>query len=110
MVECLMLSKHGVRLSLGLCVLAVAACKSSTFPGRSPSGGETPTPVARPVKKAKGITAAPLVSRGRPTATSKRGAGGATVVDGKYKAGAWQAGLPTEAAPAWVAPKRSKLL
>ena len=44
---------------------------------------------------------APLVSRGRPVAASRRGAD--VLVDGVYRAGAWGGGVPSEAAPAWAA-------
>ncbi|WP_437620684.1 GDSL-type esterase/lipase family protein [Sorangium sp. So ce1151] len=53
---------------------------------------------------APGITPNPIISRGKPAFAS---AGTASVInDGKYRAaGAWNAGKPTAAAPAWVAIK-----
>ena len=44
---------------------------------------------------------APLISRGRPVAASRPGA--SVLVDGIYRADAWAGGIPSEAAPAWVA-------
>ncbi len=44
---------------------------------------------------------APLVSRGRPVAASRPGAG--VLVDGVYRHHAWCGGVPSDAAPAWVA-------
>jgi lysophospholipase L1-like esterase len=44
---------------------------------------------------------APLLSRGQPVAASRPGA--SALVDGVYRANAWAGGVPTEAAPAWVA-------
>ena len=44
---------------------------------------------------------APLVSRGRRVAASRRGA--EVLVDGVYRAESWGGGVPSEAAPAWAA-------
>jgi lysophospholipase L1-like esterase len=44
---------------------------------------------------------APLLSRGRPVAASRPGAG--VLVDGVYRGAAWGGGAPSEDAPAWAA-------
>ena len=45
----------------------------------------------------------PIISRGKPVFSSP--GNGAQVVDGGYHNGGWNAGAPTEAAPAWIAIK-----
>jgi hypothetical protein len=48
------------------------------------------------------LTPAPLLSRGRPVASSPPG--GAVVVDGVYRtADAWAGGVPTPGRPSWIA-------
>ncbi len=57
----------------------------------------TPEPPPR-----RALTPAPLISRGRPVASSPPG--GAVVVDGVYRtADAWAGGMPTPGRPSWVA-------
>jgi lysophospholipase L1-like esterase len=52
--------------------------------------------------EARPLVAAPLVSRGRPVASSPRG--GAAVVDGIYRTKvSWAGGHPTPAKPSWLA-------
>ena len=84
-----------MRFVLVLFVVALASCRSS-------AGAKT---VDRPksVKQAKGLSSAPLISRGRPVETSKRMSGAKHLVDGRYKADVWQVGKPSADKPEWAA-------
>lgn len=77
-------------LALALCFLG---CKSNA------AGRE----YKKPVKPAKGMTPAPLLSRGKSVESNLRGSSAGKLTDGKYKDGSWAAKLPTAEKPAWVA-------
>ncbi len=66
---------------------AIAAARRASLAPRDPFGGP--------------LRPAPLVSRGRRVAASRPGA--EVVVDGVYRGPSWGGGVPSEAAPAWVA-------
>src|SRR4051812_158824 len=57
----------------------------------------------KPVKPAKGLTPAPLLSRGKSVVASKRGTNADHLTDGKYKAGVWEGGTPSAEKPSWAA-------
>jgi acyl-CoA thioesterase I len=82
-----------VTLSLaGGALAALALLAAAPAPAPTP----TPAPARRP------LVPAPLVSRGRPVASSP--GGGQVVVDGIYRTRlAWAGGHPTPARPSWVA-------
>ncbi len=81
-------------LAAALVAGSVVSCKSA---------GAKPANRVRPAKNERGLTACPIISRGRPTETSKAMTHGDAVVDGVYKAKSWAAGTPSAEEPAWVA-------
>jgi acyl-CoA thioesterase-1 len=86
-------------MRLLLCVALVSnllCCKSGSASAASRG-------YVKPAKPAKGLTPAPLISRGKPVSASKRGSNADRLTDGKYKAGVWEAGRPTADKPSWVA-------
>lgn len=86
-------------MRLLLCVVlasSVFACKN----GAASAEGRA---YVKPAKPAKGLTPAPLLSRGKSVAASKRGSNADRLTDGKYRSGFWQADLPTAEKPSWVA-------
>ena len=76
-------------------VCSVFACKSN-------SASAAGRAYVKPVKPSKGLTPSPTVSRGKPIVASKRGTRPENLVDGKYKEGVWEGGLPNSAKPSWV--------
>src|SRR5262245_31867887 len=72
---------------------------STASAGSAGLGGSAGSGMAQPALVIQHVS--PIISRGKPTFSSP--AGGASVVDGTYHGGAWSAGRPTPAAPAWVA-------
>ncbi len=82
-------------LVVSLCCLGLA-CKSN-------SASAADRAYVKPVKPTRGITPAPVISRGKPIIASKRGSRAESLVDGKYREGSWEAGLPTAEKPSWVA-------
>ena len=85
-----------MRFMLLALFIAVLGCKGNSASAASKA-------YAKPVKGPKGLAPAPIIGRGKSVATSKRMSGGDRLVDGKYRANAWEAGLPTADKPAWAA-------
>lgn len=73
--------------------LLTGACKSNA----------ADRPYVKPAKSAKGLIAAPIISRGKPVVASQRGKRPENLVDGKYREGVWEAGTPSAEKPSWVA-------
>jgi acyl-CoA thioesterase I len=113
--------------NLGRCALAAAlvlgACDEGSEPGSGSggSGGSAGSAAQAGNGGSGGAVASgprivrpnPIVSRNRP-AFAQPASNAALVVDGNYHSGGWAAGVPTAAAPAWVAielePGPSRLL
>ncbi len=56
----------------------------------------------KPVKPSKGLTPAPLLSRGKSVDSNLMASSPDKLTDGKYKDGSWAAKMPTAEKPAWV--------
>ncbi len=81
-------------------LVALSLCAFGCKSGSASAAGRD---YKKPVKPAKGITAAPLLSRGKSVESNLMASSADKLTDGKYKDGSWAAKMPSEDKPAWVA-------
>jgi acyl-CoA thioesterase I len=87
-------------LMLVAMLLCTFGCKSLGC--KSASASEAGRDYKKPAKPAKGITPAPLLSRGKSVDSNLIASSPDKLTDGTYKDGAWAAKMPSADKPAWV--------